>query len=208
MIKVIDKENLKKIRISRLKMILIASLFAVPMIGSWFLLQKVERGNLWGTTNKGNLVIPARPLEAFSLHLFNHTVYTLESMRGKWTLVYFTDSVCDEICKLNIYYMRQVWVALGKDMQRVQHLLVLEDESLLVQLNTFLKAYPQLSIGVGDKLQLQGLLKQFELDDPNNNARIFLVDPLGNLMMRYSSELDPKDMLKDLKKLLKASQIG
>lgn len=204
-----DQVAFKRVRAGRLKMILIVSLFLIPMAGSWLLLQKAEQKGPWGTSNKGELIIPVRPLQNFSLGLSNNPGrYTLESMLGNWTLVYFVHNTCNELCKQNIYYLRQIRAALGKDMQRVEPLLVLQDNPLVTELDAFLQSYPELAVAVGNESEVEDLLKQFGIDNQHDNPHIFLVDPLGNLMMSYSYGFDPANILKDLRKLLKISRIG
>ncbi|HEX7025816.1 MAG TPA: SCO family protein, partial [Gammaproteobacteria bacterium] len=149
---------------------------------------------------------PARPLGEFTLRLgHNGGTYTLEDLRGKWTLVFVPPDDCDETCKRNIYHMRQVWAGLGREAHRVQRLLILRAPAQWDVLRGFLENYPNMPVAFDAD---GALINQIAHSEASLGVKIYLVDPLGNLMMAFPQTLDPRDMLKDLKKLLKISTIG
>jgi cytochrome oxidase Cu insertion factor (SCO1/SenC/PrrC family) len=190
----------------RLTLLAIVLLFTIPLIGAWWLYTNTEPGQPWATSNKGDLITPARPLSGFTLRRGqNDGIYTLEDLRGKWTLVFVPPPDCDETCKKNIYYMRQVWAGLGHEAHRVQRLLVLRAPAQLDALAGFLENYPDMSVVFDSGNALIGQIPRGEASLGKN---VYLIDPLGNLMMAFPQTLDPRDMLKDLKKLLKISTIG
>jgi hypothetical protein len=187
----------------RRKFLFIAALFLVPVIVVFALYY----GGIWrpaGSSAKGELVHPARPLALNGLQHADGKAAGIEAFQGKWTLIYIGDGACDEACRTALTYGRQTRLAVGKDMDRVQRMFLttgnccdqnyLETEQLgLVTLDV-------------SSTEAQALLAQFPGDRTHT---LFIVDPLGNLMMRHdASVVINKDLLTDLKKLLKLSHIG
>jgi hypothetical protein len=183
--------------------LLVASIFFVPVIVVFVMYY----GGLWspsGTSAKGELIAPARPLEVAGLRLPDGKPAGIEAFQGKWSLIYIGDGACDEACRTALTYGRQTRLAVGKDMDRVQRL-------FLPTANCCSKEYldrEQLGLVVLDASSpdAQKLLAQF----PGDRAKtLFIVDPHGNLMMRHdAAQVINKDLLTDLKKLLKLSHIG
>ncbi len=135
-----------------------------------------------GASNYGELLDP-RPVPGF------------EPLRGKWVLVAFDAAACDAYCEKKLYYMRQVRRAQGKDMDRVERLWVLTDGGK--PRAELLPGIEGTRINKGD--DLAGVF-------PGNSAdHIYLVDPFGNLMLRFPRDPDPSKMIKDLQRLLKYS---
>lgn len=203
------RDSLKEkntVRRGRLVFLAIFMFFAIPLVAAWWLFLHTEPGRPWATSNKGDLISPARPLQNFA-PIRNRTGgdYTLDDLRGKWTLVFVPPAGCDETCKKNIYHMRQVWAALGRDADRVQRLLVFRKHEQFDELSGFLENYPRMQVvfDAGNRL-----IGQIPFSEAALDRNIYLVDPLGNLMMAFPQTLDPRDMLQDLKKLLKISTIG
>ena len=157
-----------------------------------------------GGTNRGELISPARPLPNVELPTPAGTPLAASAWRGKWTLVYVGDGRCDERCRTALTLMRQTRLALNKDMTRVQR-------TFLATGNCCDRAYldtehPGLTIALADNDAGATLLAAF----PDTTAgSIYIVDPLGNLMMRHAPAAAlSKDLLEDLRKLLKLSHIG
>jgi cytochrome oxidase Cu insertion factor (SCO1/SenC/PrrC family) len=184
--------------------------FLVPwLLGTGLYFYFKETGIRPDTASKGTLIEPARPLEPFALSALDGETFGLEDLRGHWTLVYIAPSICADPCLQNLYHMRQVRIALNKDMGRVQRLLVLTDSERLESLRPVLeREYPQMETVTGSQQALAEMTDQFLGTGAHREGWIYLVDPLGNLMMGFPPDLDPRGMLKDLKKLLKYSQIG
>src|SRR5262249_1013953 len=125
------------------------------------------------------------------------------ALHGKWWMVYITDQ-CDATCIKYLYYMRQIRQATGKNRDRVERaLLMATSEKLSPELHQLLtKDYPGTQVFWAQPHDLQKLRLAFK------PGSLYLVDPLGNIMMYYSQNIAPKGILKDLEHLLKVSQIG
>ncbi|MGH1537831.1 MAG: SCO family protein [Gammaproteobacteria bacterium] len=158
------------------------------------------------TQNHGTLIQPAQPLEKFKLAAIDGNTWSHEEFIGKWTLLYIGDEVCDLYCEASMFKMRQVRLTLGRDSQRVQlKYLGLHSQQDRQAINSIFPKYPRLKVAWFDKLVVDEALPQFK-DQPIH--QIYVIDPLGNLMMWYAKDAASKGMKKDLKRLLKVSKIG
>lgn len=104
--------------------------------------------------------------------------------------------------------MRQVQVAQNKEMGRLRRLLVADDFSVLASdtaIPELRQSYPDLLIAT-PAASRQGEDWRMQLDSPDH--RFYLIDPLGNIMMRYPEKPDMQGMRKDLERLLKYSWVG
>jgi cytochrome oxidase Cu insertion factor (SCO1/SenC/PrrC family) len=186
----------------------LAVLFFAP-IGLSFYLYYGHSGLEPGRrVNFGELVQPPRPLPAVALTLTDGRTTGSDVFMHKWTLLYVGPGNCDARCRTALYDTRQVRLALDRDMDRVQRLFVAAtpccDEG-------FLRAtHPDL-ITVRADAAAAPLLADLPTPDsiPADTAgRVYVIDPLGNLMMYYRPDAKPKGMLEDLKRLLRLSHIG
>jgi hypothetical protein len=135
--------------------------------------------------NYGELIAP-RPLSAPAL----------APLRGKWVLVAFDAAACDAYCERKLYFMRQARRAQGEGASRVERLWVLTDGA---------QPRPELLAAIEGTRLARFPAAEF----PGAAAdHIYLVDPLGNLMMRFPREPDPARMIRDLQRLLKYSRSG
>lgn len=194
---------------ARLVLVLLALLFLSGSVIAFVLLQSGWRPAT--TKNYGELVQPARPLTDVALDMLDSTRMRLDDLNGKWTLVYFGPAECLRPCSDNLYKMRQIAAAQGRESHRVQRLMVVTDATALDMLRYTVKEYPGMRVAVGPIEAVRRLAGQFTLPagSPLDNLnRVYIVDPLGNLMMSYPADADPRRMNKDLGLLLKASQIG
>ena len=163
-----------------------------------------------GTTNRGQLIHPARPLELPQDLLYGDRPIN-DYLRGKWTLVYLTATECGDACRHNLYKMRQARLAQNENIRRVQRLLVMGNVEVSDELSGFLTTeHPKMDFVTLKSERFEQLSGFFSIDDTpvGEAARVYIVDPLGNLMMYYPPEADPRGLLKDLQKLLKYSRIG
>lgn len=196
---------------SRQALVLLGLLFMTPAFVAWVMHHSGEEG--WrpeGSTNRGILVHPARPL-TFPEDMLIDDASLNDYLQGKWTLLYIGDTDCDDVCNNNLYKMRQVNIAQNENMKRVQRLYLGRGESLPGTLGGLLeKEYPKMELVLFSTVQAGQIATDFLVDDvPMEGAeRVYIIDPLGNLMMYYPADADPGGMLKDLKKLLKYSKIG
>ena len=158
------------------------------------------------TQNHGTLIQPAQPLEKFRLTTIDGSSWSHEEFSGKWTLLYIGDESCDLYCEASMFKMRQVRLTLGRDSQRVQRkYLGLYNHKNTLAINEIFSKYPKMQVAWFDEAVIYKTLPQLK-DLPIH--QIYVIDPLGNLMMWYPKESTSKGMQKDLKRLLKVSKIG
>ncbi len=161
-----------------------------------------------GNTNKGELISPPRPLPSVALPTPGGAPLAPDAWRGKWTLLYVGDGRCDERCRAALTLMRQTRLALNADMTRVQRVF-LATGSCCDQ--TYLDTeHPGLVVALADNDSGTTLLAAFpDARAAATDGHIYVVDPLGNLMMRHAPAAQlSKGLLEDLRKLLKLSHIG
>jgi hypothetical protein len=198
----------------------LALMFFAPLGLSFYLYY----GKSWhpgGHVNAGELITPARHLPSLPLPLAGAAGAGTGSgagetnpqfLKGKWTLLYVQHGRCDDECRRHLYDTRQVRLALDRDMNRVQRVFI--GDSDCCDLEELKAAHPDL-IAVRaspadepllDLLPNQDLLPK--VSGAVNSHRVYLIDPLGNLMMFYAPEARSKGMLDDMKRLLRLSSIG
>ena len=196
---------------SRQGLVLLGLLFMTPAFVAWVMHNSSEEG--WrpeGTTNRGVLVHPVRPL-TLPVDMQVADVTANDYLQGKWTMLYIGDANCDDVCGNNLYKMRQVRIAQNENMKRVQTLyMVLEDELPAALGEQLEKDHASLDVAIVPENQSGQIAVDFLIDGGSMDAaeRVYYIDPLGNLMMYYPADADAGGMLKDLKKLLKYSKIG
>jgi hypothetical protein len=182
--------------------------FTGPLILSWFIFNHTDFLEARGTSNYGQIITPPILLEDFSL-VDPTNLERKNTLYGKWSMIFVAES-CDEICMENVYRMRQIHMGIGKHSLRVQKVLFLTNQHPGELSKLFIKYAGQQVINT-DSVDLGALLDKFRSEkviNPTKAGHIYISDPLGNLMMSYPSDINPKGILKDLKKLLRASRIG
>ena len=172
----------------RVKLALLAAFFLLPIGASWIIWWFDLAAGVAG--NYGTLLQP-RPA----------ALPPLAALKGKWVLVQFDDGACNAACERKHYFMRQVRRAQGREMARVERLWLVTD--------AVRPAGALLAAIEGTTIDFRGaaLAAAFPAES-SPSEHIYLVDPLGNLMMRFPREPDPKRVINDLKRLLKASGFG
>ncbi len=172
----------------RRKLVLLGALFSLPVVAGWI---AYLTGWVPGTTsNYGTLLAPRPSPDA-----------AIAELRGKWVLVQLDRGACDAHCERKLYVMRQVRRAQGKSMGRVERLwLVTDGAALRAELLAAIEGTRVVRAGPG---AAAGFAAE---RDPADH--IYLVDPMGNLMMRFPRDPDPGRMVKDLERLLKYSGFG
>jgi hypothetical protein len=158
------------------KLLLIALVCAAPLVLGT--LAYVFRWSPGAPSNYGELLTP-RPVSG------------LQALRGKWLLVTFDTATCNPYCERKLYLIRQVRRAQGRDMDRVERVWVVTDGG-----------EPRKAIlpGIEGTRFANIAAKEFP-GSPQDH--VYIVDPFGNLMLRFPRDPDPSKMIKDLQRLLK-----
>lgn len=177
-------------------MILLAAVFILPVV-----LAKLALDYGWfnqAATNKGELLSP--PVDMGKLQ-------TTEQ-ESKWKLVYVLPEVCTVECENALYSIAQVRSALGKESDRAEVVVITHEKSNSTQLSE-LENRPNIRILTTDLKRLQQVFKE------NSTNGIFIADTLNNVILRYPLQADQeqailhsRDILADMRKVLKLSRIG
>jgi hypothetical protein len=195
-----------KDRRHRRQLIGLALLFFAPLALAFYLYY----GPAWhpvGHVNSGDLIVPVRPLPPLSLPLLASGQTDPAFLKGKWTFLYVTSGPCGPGCLARLYDTRQVRLALDRDMHRVQRVFI--GDAGCCDLEVLRRQHPDLIL-IRASAAAAPLLAVLPLDAavPDPAPRVYLIDPLGNLMMSYAAGARPKGMLEDMKRLLRLSSIG
>jgi cytochrome oxidase Cu insertion factor (SCO1/SenC/PrrC family) len=197
---------------SRQALVLLGLLFVAPVFVAWFMHMSAEHG--WrptDTTNKGVLIEPPRALNLPAGVADAAGEPLSRRFPGrKWTLVYIGDAACALACRKKLDAMGQVRIALGENMRRVQRLFLVTGDADDGGFRRLTADYPDMLAARLSAEQAAELTPAFAVDGaPGPGAgTLYLVDPLGNLMMYYRPDADPRDVIQDLQRLLKYSHIG
>jgi cytochrome oxidase Cu insertion factor (SCO1/SenC/PrrC family) len=174
----------------KLILILLSLMFLIPLTLAWLMYSGVIDYRPVSHVNKGMLIEP--PVKADLPEKFRHP-----GLYQHWVLVYPLPSSCSDPCRQILFGLRQFHRALGRDGNRVALVLLAEtrpDEQFLEEIEKLDPGFNVISDNTG-KLSLQ--LKQLA-----DGSGIFIIDPLGNIMMNYPPEPDPNDILADMERLL------
>lgn len=184
------------------------AVFALPPLLSWYAFHYTDLGKQRSTGGHGTLIAPPRPLPDWTLVDRSGAA---TGLRGKWTLVYPLRGKCREACLQNLYKMRQLRLAAGKHAARVQRAVLIVDGAQDALTQAQWQDFPgQLALFPEnlDGAALEALFALSATDRPFAGARLYLVDPQGNLMMSYADSVHPGGIIKDLTRLLKYSRSG
>ncbi|HCY13537.1 MAG TPA: hypothetical protein DG414_06835 [Gammaproteobacteria bacterium] len=188
----------------RLQLLLLIAVFTAPVIAAW----------LWqpgSFNNRGELIEPPRLLADELLLRADGERVGLQAFGGKWTYVYFARGGCDAACRQVVDNLARVRLTQGKNARRLRVLVIAMAPGQLSQVETLRLQLPEVVVLGAGAAALARLAQQFKLDSGSpvtGDRRIYLVDPLGNLMMSYPAEADPTDIRKDIARLLRVSRIG
>uniref|UniRef100_E1T6F7 Cytochrome C oxidase subunit I n=1 Tax=Burkholderia sp. (strain CCGE1003) TaxID=640512 RepID=E1T6F7_BURSG len=187
----------------RWMLLLVAIVCGAPIAISYFMYYVVKPTG--GTTSYGTLVEPQRPIpESLVVTGEDGKPAKLASLRGRWLLISVDNSACDKACATKLYFMRQIRAAQGPERERVVEVWLRTDAGNVP--DVIQKAYPDTNMLIADLAQVSAWLpvdKGTKVSD-----HIYMVDPNGNLMMRFPKDPNPSKIKGDVTKLLKWSRIG
>lgn len=165
-----------------------------------------------GHTNYGTLVSPQRPLpaaETLGLHTLEGEAADLNEFHGQWLLVTADKAQCPESCVRKLFILRNSHASQGKDVKRLARVwLILNDGDIDEEI---LEAYKGTHLYRADPENIKEFLSPVTVEDTNTDALtqpMWIIDPLGNLMMEFPPDADPLKVRDDIRTLLRNSRIG
>ena len=191
-----------KSRRGRWPLIALVAVFIAPVLVAFF----------WQSTgyvNRGRLIEPPRLVSDLAMNMIDGRAMVLSSLTGKWTYVYFSHEVCDQTCNAVIESLVRIRLSRGKHKDRIQFLVAIVSPSAPPSSDESV-SHPTALTAYIEKSALGRWRKAFGVEGsaPPEAGRIYLLDPLGYLMMSYPLAIDPNDIRKDLARLMRVSRVG
>ena len=185
----------------RWKMLLVLLVCAAPVIASYFTYYVVRPES---RRNYGELVTPPVDMPDVQARDLNGAPVSLKSLKGQWLLVSVGSGACDDACQKNLYFQRQLREVLGKDKDRLDRIWLISDEQPVPP--ALMSALNQAQALRVDAAVLHNWLKP--ADGHALSEHLYVVDPMGNWMMRFPARMDVNSASKakrDLERLMRAS---
>lgn len=197
-----NNPQLKKTQFwNRVQLILVLIVFAAPIVGAFFYKPS-------GFINYGDIYTPVRPVENLQMNGSQGSV-ELDSLRRQWVFLVTANGDCSQQCEDNILKIRQLRFMQNNDMTRIRTVFLHTNLDQAIASDLAAKYSPVETYGTSqqDYLQWTEILKLGQHDQSKERG-FYIIDPAGNLMMSYPFDADPNFIKEDIKRLLKASQIG
>jgi hypothetical protein len=156
-----------------------------------------------GRTNYGTLIEPQRPVPAIPATAINGDPFDLRSLKGKWVMIIVDGGACDAYCESKLFHARQQRTMTGKEREQIERVwLITDHEPLSTMLLREYEGTHFVRVAENDAARFLPLPAAA---GSSLRDHIWLVDPLGNLMLRWPRNPDPKRTKGDISRLLKAS---
>ena len=186
----------------RWKLLAVLAVCASPMIFSYLTYYVIKPT---GRTNYGTLIVPQEhPMPVLGATELDGKPAALDAYKGKWIMLQVGPGDCPKECTDQLIAMRQLRLMQGKGMERIERVWLVSDQTpLSIELMKWIDGTHML------RVKPEALTGWLPVEPGGKiSDHMYLIDPLGNLMMRFPKNADPKQVSKDLGKLLKASAIG
>ena len=191
----------KRTRAGRWKMLVVFLVCAAPVIASYFTYYVIRPE---GRRNHGELIQPQRTLPALEVSTLSGEKVSLNSLKGQWLLVSVADAACDEPCQKHLYFQRQLRESLGKEKDRIDWVWLATGDAPVND-----KLMPALSQATVLRVNAQSISAWLQPTEGRQlSEHLYVVDPMGNWMMRFPPGIDltsASKAKKDLDRLLRAS---
>jgi hypothetical protein len=191
----------RRTRSGRIKMLLVLLICAAPVVASYFTYFVVRPQ---ARSNYGTLILPTRAMPSLPLHGLDGRPVDARSLKGQWLLVAIGPADCGAACQKRLYMQRQLREMLGRDRDRIDKVWFITGEGEPSSaLRAALAADPALQLL---RVPREALTAWLEADGGRAlEEHLYLVDPMGEWMMRLPVDPDPARVKRDLDRLLRAS---
>ena len=191
----------RRTRVGRWKMLAVLLCCAAPVIASYFTYYVIRPE---GRSVFGQLIDPQRPTPVLQARTLTGEAVNLQSLKGQWLIVAVADAACDALCEQQLYLQRQLREVVGREKDRIDRVwLVTDDAPVPERLANGLHGATVLRIAP------EALAQWLQPESGHTLAEhLYVVDPMGNWMMRYPARMDAKTAGKakrDIDRLLRAS---
>lgn len=189
-------------RSGRWKMLAVVTVCAAPLIASYFTYYVIKPES---RNNYGALIDPRQyPIPELGSSALDGGRAGLADYKGKWIMLQVDGADCAAACRNKLFTMRQLRLMQGKEMERIERVWLVTDKAPVETM--LMREYDGTDMLRVDAGKLKAWLPVEQGTSVEDH--IYLIDPLGNLMMRFPKDPDPGKMKKDISKLLRASAIG
>lgn len=194
-------DEVRRTRVGRWKLLGLVLFAALPVIASYFTYYVIRPE---GRTNYAELIVPARPLPALTLTDLDGRPVDAASLKGQWLLVVVGPAACGEGCEQRLFLQRQLREMTGRERERIDKLwLVTDDAPVAAGLREALAAPPATQVLRVPAAELSAWLAA--APGESLDAHLYVVDPMGQWMMRAPARPDPGRLKRDVDRLLRAS---
>jgi cytochrome oxidase Cu insertion factor (SCO1/SenC/PrrC family) len=195
------------------QLLLLMAAFGLPMVGAWFLYFNPDLLP-GGRSNRGELVQPVHPISDQVFSTRDGATFSSAELKGYWTLMLSAGESCAEPCRKRIYDMLQIRKAMAENYGEIKRVVLFTTPSPSMETDAdltfsgFMKAFEGTTVIVGDSQSVSALRAQFVPAGDGSVGHLYLVDPMGNLMMHYLPQQPAADVLSDMELLLKVNKWG
>lgn len=200
------KPETAKIRFwNRVQLVMVLIVFSAPPLGAWLYM---EYGNKQHSSY-GNIYQPVKVVPNLAMS-DGEKDFMLDDFRRQWVFLTITDGECDQRCEENVIKVRQLRYMQNNNMSRIRSVFLHDDLNEAV-ISKFRDKYTGVEMYSADTDKLNNWAQVLQHDGElltQTKNRFYIIDPAGNLVISYPVDADPNYMKKDIKRLLKASQIG
>ena len=191
----------RRTAMGRIKMLLVLAICAAPVIASYFTYFVIRPE---GRSNYGTLILPTRTLPAMNLRTLDGQAFDPKTLKGQWLLLAVGPSTCDKACDERLFTQRQLREMLGRERERLDKIwLITDGQAPAAALRATAEAKPPLTMLLADAAAVAAWLQPAE--GQPLESHLYLVDPMGEWMMRFPAQPEPAKVKRDLERLMRAS---
>ncbi len=201
----------------RLTLLIIAAMFLLPLMLAWLMYSGTLSYEPGSGRNLGTLIKPPVLIDWHDVNRVKRQKDTqpalttaADELLEHWVILYPVPAICDAACQQRVSSLRQIHRATGRHQSRVRLALLLDDTSPGETAKTLQAMYEKFTLIRDPCASLSKALAAIPAGTPGMSATkgdIYLIDPLGNIMMYYAADADPNHIRKDLKRLLTWSKL-
>jgi hypothetical protein len=198
----IDADAARRTAAGRLKMLLVLAVCAAPVVASYFTYFVIRPQT---RNNYAELITPVREIPAgLPLKTLSGDDVKAQSLHGQWLFIVVADAACDALCEKQLYLQRQLREALGRDKDRMDKVWFIPDAGQpRKEVMEAISAVDKPSVLRVPREELSKWLAP--ADGHRLEEHVYIVDPMGQWMMRAPVNADPAKLKRDLERLLRAS---
>jgi cytochrome oxidase Cu insertion factor (SCO1/SenC/PrrC family) len=186
----------------RASLLIIAAMFLLPLLLAWFMYNGTIDYKPAATRNFGQLVEPPVPLNWQDAIMLPGSdapgLNAAEAFSDKWVILYPVPDPCLDTCLQAVSALRQIHRAAGRQQARIRIALLIRDNGSLSIESTLRDTYARFQLIRDPDGKVASTLQRATVEP----GAVYLIDPLGNIMMTYKEGADPNKLKQDLKRLL------